>query len=322
MIKKRTKTLLKLMWGFTAILFFVIIVYAGAGTKMTFEEAMVKKEAKRRIAADQEKQEVNIDQLEKEKYKTKVEINIAKIREELKTDSPSMRRSILELKLAQDKRATSVLIEVIHVSDYAVLREEAAETLGSIGDKKAVPELIKILDDKDYQVKLAAAGALVKLGEIDRAFPMLKDIAQKKDYLSWPIDMRIKTRGAWQQEQAKRCREESLPMKALQILGQLGTQPCLEILQNSLNDDNSILRIDAAYWLLKNRYAEQSALQAIDGVIANPNNSALLRISAINRLSEAPKKAACQILEKYQYNQETQIAQSAQKLLKIIRSAK
>lgn len=300
--------------GLLATLAIVMCSCINDGKKISLEEAMAKWKTNKRHTVEHKKQEVDIDQLEQEKYAKKVEINIAKIREELKTDSPSMRRSILELKLAQDKRATYVLIEVIHVSDYAVLREEAAEALGSIRDKKAVPELINALNDKDYQVKLAAAGALVKMGEIKSALPTLKDIAQKKDQMNWLVDMRIKTKDVWRQEQI--CREETLPTKAIQILGKMGTQPCMEILYEALKDDNSLIRAEAAYWIISKKHKDQSALKILDEVISNDENDKFIRIFAIHSLSNAPNSITTQMLRKYSGSQEPEIAKEAQQVLR------
>lgn len=69
-------------------------------------------------------------------------------------------------------------IAALRDEDWAI-REEAATSLGMLGDRRAVEPLLLLLRDEDRSVRQAAIGALIQLGEA--AVPALAGVARHAD---------------------------------------------------------------------------------------------------------------------------------------------
>ena len=83
------------------------------------------------------------------------------------------------LGLLADKRAVRHLVDVMgNQNEWHLLRAEAAESLGYIGNKKALPVLLGGLDDLSPEVRFWAAFALGHIGASE-AIPKLEEIAVK-----------------------------------------------------------------------------------------------------------------------------------------------
>jgi hypothetical protein len=91
---------------------------------------------------------------------------------------------VLKLGVAKDTESISTLEDILTTYPSVVTRKNALKSLDLIGEKYprlVIPVLIRALDDHNITVRGYAAGLLIKLGEKEKALPVLIKIATIKN---------------------------------------------------------------------------------------------------------------------------------------------
>jgi HEAT repeat protein len=78
-----------------------------------------------------------------------------------------------------DGRGLAALLARITDPD-PLMRADAAERLGALGDATALPALVNALQDREWRVCAAAAGALGRLGDARATVPLCQSLDHRK----------------------------------------------------------------------------------------------------------------------------------------------
>lgn len=176
-----------------------------------------------------------------------------------------------------DSRAIIPLMSVLNNRDENYrLRLAVAESLGRLGDDYAVKPLIDILADereKSVYLKESAVKALGMLGDI-RAIEPLIDILESKrgirDKFNFLKEQIIEAVGRIGQPHRKasdsllnalKDEAPSIRLAAVEALGQIGDEDCLEPLRQCVLDENDEVAKAAVYSLYK--LAGESAIREL-----------------------------------------------------------
>jgi HEAT repeat protein len=153
-----------------------------------------------------------------------------------------------------DIRAAETLIAALNDSDKYV-RRSAAKALEKLGDMRAVEPLIAALKDSDEIVRVGAAEALGKLGAL------LEDTA-------------LRTRAVGPLIAALKDSNKNVRLSAAKALGKLGDAQAVEPLIVALNDSDKHVRVNAA-WALGELGAQLKDKVLLRAQVVGPFNAAL-----------------------------------------------
>lgn len=159
--------------------------------------------------------------------------------------------------------ATPFLLSALANHSNPVVRRAAAKTLTLIADPQAIPNLIEaLLKDEDTVVKGSAAGALARTGKV-AAPALLKIVASPehpesiKGHAAWALAFI----GAEAKEQLYKAVKSNSPEVRTAVIGAIANfteedpdKQAFTILVNSLDDENSTVRSEAAAALGKLAY--------------------------------------------------------------------
>jgi hypothetical protein len=88
---------------------------------------------------------------------------------------------ILSLGRLQYKEAVNNLMQILQYNSEPMLKAQAAEALGMIGDKSTSYALLSALNDQDNKTKRNAIAALGMIGSADAKYPLLNILNQEGD---------------------------------------------------------------------------------------------------------------------------------------------
>jgi HEAT repeat protein len=175
----------------------------------------------------------------------------------------------------KDPGAFDPLVSALHDPDPR-LREEAARSLGVLGDLRAVPELLAALQtDLDPETRMAAAYALGHLGDHRSVDGLLAKLADRNE------DPRIRGMAAEavtgvQDRQAVPFLIAALDDPSVEVrfwaafaLGQFGDPAALDALEGLARSDDAVL---PGWWSIKDE-----ATAAIESIRATPFQSRVCR---------------------------------------------
>ncbi len=334
------RKLKNILWGIIGIMLLGTCIYAGTGLKMSFEEAQQKKENRekpetsgKKYQAMSKEQWKSMSADEKYKYQMKqfqaeaekeAPGNLEYIKREFEKGTllPPADTSILKLGGAKYKPALPLLIDILKNYNVTDIRVSAAEALGNIDDSAAIPALIEALGYKDYQIQVEAAVALVKLGQADEAFPVLAKVVQKEDIENWDVDVESRLgnypesiKNQKRQEYKERFKNKSLPSKAVRYLGEIGSEPALNIIEKGLDDPNEFVRLQAGSILMETE-RKNIAIPVLEQIIENHVITRSVRSSAMFAIASGKGDEERKILEKYSKSKDEYIAKKARKAIK------
>lgn len=317
-------------------------IYAHTGQKMSFEETQQKKEAREKaevrgnkqksmskeqwksMSADEQYQ-YQMQMMQAEAVKEAPE-NLEYIKKEYKKGTlyPPADTSILKLGGAKYKQAVPVLIEILKNYNVADIRVSTAEALGNIGDPLAIPVLKEALGYNDYRIKVEAAVALVKLGRIEEAFPILEKVAKKGDVKNWQIDMKKRYSTVTfmsEEEKSKRraetvadFKEKVLPSKAIRCLGSVGDAKSSAVIKNALQDKNEFVRLRAGSEMME--MDKNAAIPVLEKIIFDGNVSRSVRSAAMSALAKGKGEKEKNILKRYVRFGDQYLSDKAKKLIR------
>ncbi|MCD4812907.1 HEAT repeat domain-containing protein [bacterium] len=332
--KKTTKVILY------SVLVFVLAlaVYAFAGQKMSFEEAIQKKNrtvvkkqknhiqnASIKAMSREERQKQYIQTLRRKAEQT-ANGNYAYLKQKYELGTLHMfdAETIMQLGFARSMKSVSLLCNMLTTYHGAEIRIASAKALGSIGDLKAIPVLIEALAHEDYLTRVAAAGALVKLGKSDEAFAVLAEVAQKQNVEKWKIDVedRVeqysgKIKEQKREEYASSFRNASLPRKAITHLGKIGSEQALDAVEPALYDVDEFVRLRAGGVLMESE-RKGKAIPVLEAIVSNPMITKSVRSAALSAIASGKGKKERAILEKYKKSSNRYLSGKAEKLIKKI----
>jgi HEAT repeat protein len=335
-----TRKIKNIVWVIVGIMLLGTGIYAGTGQKMSFEEAQQKKESRKKTKASEPKQQAmskeqwkSMPKKEKRKHIAQMMQAEAAVGADHELDYirkqylkgklyPPADDTIIKLGGAKYKEAVPLFIEILknyHVTD---IRVSVAEALGNIGDSTAITVLLEALEYKDYQIKVAAAIALVKLDRSDDAFPVLAKVAQKKDIKNWDIDVESRLENYLDSEKEQKRKEYkesfangSLPSKAVRYLGEIGSEPALDVIEKSLYDQNEFVRLRAGSILMKTNRKE-TAFPVLVAIVSDSSITRSVRSAALSAIAKGGGEKERAILEKYKNSNNKYLSKKAIKLIR------
>jgi HEAT repeat protein len=170
------------------------------------------------------------------------------------------------------------------------IRSDAATELGKLGNPKAVEPLIEMLKDKDKEVRLATLVALRKIGDTqasDAVIAVLKNDNEEKSVkivaattlLTFPQQQGL----AFLTKLANSDWVDDRKQVA-KVLGEVSTEPSLQLLITLLDDDNLNVKLQAIESLEKIK-----ALEVLSKILATTTNAKVQKatVNALAQLASA-----------------------------------
>lgn len=157
------------------------------------------------------------------------------------------------LRLENEKRAVPTIIKITtNSNEPAKLRAAACATLGELRDKSAVPALKDSLKDKDREVKRGAAVALGTIGD-KSAYKDLIDAFEIEDNNTVKVDLLRGLAGVKHKKSIKfiastllnKDEDQVVRGMAAIVLGKIGGGEAVKTLKIVLNENNSLISINA-----------------------------------------------------------------------------
>jgi HEAT repeat protein len=216
--------------------------------------------------------------ISKFKYKRRIETLIAGL-----SDPDALIRQKAAEYLGSFGRSEDIepLIMALNDSESEV-RREAARALGEIGDKKAVKALVeKMLGDDSRSVVTSCAQALTNIGDSKAVASMVEAMAKGNFQLAVPIAFYpsiMKNREALTAIiKAARDKNVNLRRQIAFILGEIKTKESVKELVGRLSDEDRDVKINAIYSL--GRIASKEALNTLKEFAAKSNDEEIKKSS-------------------------------------------
>jgi len=213
------------------------------------------------------------------------------------------------------KDEIDIQIDLLNDSDW-VVRREAINTLGEMGDERCVEPLVRCLRDGDWQVREASVEALAMIGspavdmllryvrDYDARKPVIKTLGKINDervldpLISLMRSDEFKDDATWALAELGKPAigrllellkdpEEATRKQAILALGEIKDTSCVDSLIEQLKDTDWFIRLSAASALEK--IGDPRGREAVKPLIKDPDLVVRLRIE---RMMAAWKKQA------------------------------
>jgi len=203
----------------------------------------------------------------------------------------------------RDKSSTSILIDILLLKnnkeatdkpeEYLKVRCMAATVLGNIKDQSSVVPLLYVLNAKDenYKLRLSSAEALGRIGDRFAVAPLIEVVTNED-------------------EKSVYIRESAA--KALGMLGDISAlDPLINILETKkgIIDKFTFLKERIIEAIGKLGFKDAKAIKALSNALMD--ESATIRLEAIETLSEIEDERVLSLIEKMIYDQEEDVARGA-----------
>jgi len=228
--------------------------------------------------------------------------------------------AIDSLGILHSKEATEILCKLIIEDKEPQIRQQAAVSLGYIGDKSSIPYLIKGIDDPHDGTKYASIQTLGLIRSTEAIPSLISHL--KNDNVNMRRSILNALGMIGDKSAAKFIREllkdnnDTVRSEAARTLGLLNDKESIPDLKELLKDKDITVSIIAA-----NALAKLDDNSGLDIAIKNINNKEdYLRIVCIETLGLIGDRKYIPILEKYLSDTNSQIKQTAQYSIDIIKS--
>jgi len=200
----------------------------------------------------------------------------------------------------KDKSSVEVLIDILtdykkpdEQEHYVKVRCETASILGKIRDDRAVVPLMYIMNDKNeyYKIRLSAAEALGRIGNVYAVAPLINIVTDEE-------------------EKSVYLRESAA--KALGMLGdERAVDPLISIIETKqgIIDKFTFLKEKTIEALGKLGFNQDKKLHALKKALSD--ESAQVRITAMEALCEIEDEEVTDLLQKMLYDKDSDVAISA-----------
>ena len=196
-----------------------------------------------------------------------------------------------------DRAAVPALIRALK-DEHHMVRMYAVMSLRQLGDRSAVPALIQALKDKDSSVRMDAAQALGKLGDRAAVPALIEALKDDSEYVRSYAASALESLGDRSAVpalvEALKDKDSWVRTRSALALGRLGDKSALPVLVETLKDKDERVRGDAAWTV--GELGDTSAVPALVEALKDERSS--VGMAAAKALGRLGDKSALPVLVK------------------------